>query len=120
SMSEKSLTRIRSARVPIRIVTAGAEEMPFQDQAFDAVIGTLVLCTIPEPEQALREVRRVCKPGGIVKFFEHVRMQYSIPAKLQDWLTPFWKRVCDGCHLNRDTLGLIQESGLRIEKVSGF
>lgn len=119
-MREQSLPRTRKSRVPIEVISAGAEGLPFPDNSFDTVVGTLVLCTIPDPSKALEEIRRVCKPGGKVLFFEHVRLNQPVLGRLQDWLTPVWKRFCDGCHLNRNTLELIRQTGLQVVRVEGY
>ncbi|WJH37501.1 class I SAM-dependent methyltransferase [Paenibacillus sp. CC-CFT747] len=116
-MREKSMIRAEQASVPIEVVGAGAEKLPFEDQTFDAVVGTLVLCTIPDPESALLEMKRVCKTGGTLVFLEHVRMNHALWGRLQDWLTPAWSRVCDGCHLNRNAVDMIQKAGFRIVTV---
>jgi ubiquinone/menaquinone biosynthesis C-methylase UbiE len=113
-MRERSLSRATHAKVPIRVISGNAEQLPFQDNEFDVVVGTLVLCTINNPNKALEEMRRVCKAGGKVLFFEHVRMNDSILGFLQDWLTPAWKRLCDGCHLNRNTFQLIKQTGFKV------
>lgn len=120
SMREQSLRRARQARLPIHIMNAEAEELPFPDHAFDTVVATLVFCTIPDPWKALDEIRRVCKSGGTVLLFEHVRINDTILGSFQDWLTPMWKHLCDGCHLNRDTLELVRRAGFQINRVEGF
>lgn len=114
SMRERSLIRADQAKVPIRVITGKAEQLPFQDNEFDVIVGTLVLCSITDPKKALAEMRRVCKPEGKVLFFEHVRMNDSLLGSLQDWLTPAWKRICDGCHLNRNTFQLIKQAGFEV------
>jgi ubiquinone/menaquinone biosynthesis C-methylase UbiE len=114
SMREKSLKLAKQSPVPIEVVRASAERLPFYPDSFDTVVGTLVFCTIPDPLAALQEVRRVCKPGGLILLFEHVRVNHPIGGALQDWLTPAWKRLCSGCHLNRNTLQLIEQAGFRI------
>lgn len=119
-MRRRSLAKIEQAAVPVDVVAAGAENLPFPDAFFDTVVGTLVFCTIPDPEKALQEVRRVCKPGGKVLIFEHVRLESPFLARLQDLLTPVWKRLCDGCHLNRNTLQLVRRSGLQVKRVESF
>lgn len=119
-MREQSLPRASRGRVPIEVISAGAENLPFPDNSFDTVVGTLVLCTIPDPFIALQEIRRVCKPDGKVLFFEHVRMNRPVLGRLQDWLTPVWKRLCDGCHLNRNTLELIGRTGFQAVRVEGY
>jgi ubiquinone/menaquinone biosynthesis C-methylase UbiE len=119
-MRQRANRRAHLARVPIEVFDDRAEELPFPDNTFDRVIGTLVLCTIPDPLRALQEMRRVCKPNGELLFFEHVRMAHPVLGRMQDWMTPAWKSLCDGCHLNRNTLDLIKQSGLRVRRVEGF
>jgi len=113
-MRELSLPRAHHAQVPVEIILAGAEELPFPDDFFDTVVCTLVLCTIPNPTKALEEIRRVCKPEGQILLFEHVKIEHRILGQLQEWLTPFWKRICDGCHLNRNTLQLVNMAGFKV------
>ncbi|MDR6226851.1 class I SAM-dependent methyltransferase [Desmospora profundinema] len=120
TMVRLSEQRAKNTPVPIQIITAGAEDLPFPDDSFDTVVGTLVLCTIPDPDKALREIRRVCRPGGRILFFEHVRVTHPILGRIQDWLTPVWKRFCDGCHLNRHTLEQIERSGLHVIRVERY
>jgi len=117
---QQSHVRARISRVPINVISAGAEELPFPENSFDTVVGTLVLCTISDPLKALEEIRRVCKPEGKVLWFEHVRINDSILGSLQDWLTPVWKRLCDGCHLNRNTLELMKQAGFKIIRIERF
>ncbi|MGJ9457331.1 class I SAM-dependent methyltransferase [Oceanobacillus sp. CF4.6] len=117
AMMEQSFTRVKEATVPIELVNASGEWLPFEDNSFDAAVGTLVLCTIPDPNRALKEIRRVCKPGVPILFLEHVRTDSPLLGPLQDWLAPLWKRLCDGCHLNRNTLELIQQNGFEVIKV---
>lgn len=97
----------------ITIVSSGAEALPFEDDSFDTVVITLALCTIPDPEAALREARRICTPHGSLLIMEHVRNKNNFLASLQDILTPLWKSFAMGCHLNRDTLSLIEEVGFK-------
>lgn len=119
-MIKKSETKRNHAKIPIEIIQTGAERLPFEDHSFDTVVATLVFCTIPNPEQALEEIKRVCKPEGKILFFEHVKMENRFLAGLQDWLTPAWKKICDGCCLNRNTLGLIKAHHLSVMKVENY
>ncbi|MFC4767129.1 class I SAM-dependent methyltransferase [Effusibacillus consociatus] len=119
-MIERSLTRAKNAHVPIEVISAKSEQLPFPDNSFDAVVNTLVLCTIPDPVKALAEINRVCKSDGKVLFFEHVRLDDPILGRLQDWLTPVWKRLCDGCHLNRNTLELIKQAGFKVTRIQRY
>jgi ubiquinone/menaquinone biosynthesis C-methylase UbiE len=84
------------------LVSATADELPYDDHAFDYVIASVVLCTIPDVDATLSEISRVLKPGGEFRFFEHVR-QDGWRGTLQDLLTPLWRPVAGGCHLNRET-----------------
>jgi ubiquinone/menaquinone biosynthesis C-methylase UbiE len=99
---------------------ASAEALPFKDGSFDTVVGTLVFCTIPHPARAFREVIRVLRVDGRVYLLEHVRSPHALGARIQDWITPVWKRLFGGCHPNRDTLATAQTAGLRIERVEAF
>jgi ubiquinone/menaquinone biosynthesis C-methylase UbiE len=119
-MARKSLNRKKQSTIHIQTYTVKAEKLPFPDNTFDSVVGTLVFCTIPEPLKALKEIRRVSKPNAKLLFFEHVRMEQPLLGKLQDVLTPTWKRICDGCHLNRNTLEIIKQTGISIEKVDSY
>ncbi len=116
-MRERSLKRLKDASVPIDVIVGDAQALSYPDNSFDTVVGTLVLCTIPDPEKALNEMRRVCKPDGQILFFEHVLVKQPFFARLQDWSTPLWKKVCDGCHLNRDTLSTIKKVGFTVDNV---
>ncbi|EWG11336.1 class I SAM-dependent methyltransferase [Cytobacillus firmus] len=120
AMIEKSLTRRNEASVPIHIHEQSAEQLEFADNTFDSAVATLVFCSIPNPEQALAEIKRVCKPQAKILFFEHVKMNQPALAFAQEALNPLWKRICDGCHLNRDTLQAIQDSGMKITNVTAY
>ena len=116
SMGERSMKQAKKRDFPIHVYDAVAENLPFEDNSFDSVVGTLVFCTIPDPKKALQEIRRVCKPGARILLFEHVRMDQPPLAKAQDLATPLWKKAFAGCHLNRDTLKLVKQSGLQVTK----
>jgi ubiquinone/menaquinone biosynthesis C-methylase UbiE len=114
AMREQSMNRAKDAAVAIEVLPARAESLPFPDNTFDTVLGTLVLCTIADPVKALKEIQRVCKPDGSVLFLEHVRSNNSLAGAVQDKLTPVWKHVCDGCHLNRSSVELIKQAGFKV------
>jgi ubiquinone/menaquinone biosynthesis C-methylase UbiE len=96
------------------IVAAGAERLPFPDSSFDTVVATLVLCTIPDPRSAVAEVSRTLKGDGSLLFLEHVRASEAGAARWQDRLERPWGWFGRGCHPNRDTVALINESSLQI------
>lgn len=89
-----------------------------QDQSLDAVVVTLVLCTVPDPKQILENIYRVLRPGGQLLFIEHVLAKNALGRqKWQKVLEPIWKRLACGCHLTRDTLFDIQLAGFKIQSI---
>lgn len=106
AMLARARPRIARAACPLDSVTADATALPFGSGTFDTVVATLAFCTIPDPAAALREVRRVLVPGGRLRLLEHVRTPRLWAARLQDVLTPLWKHLARGCHLNRQPLEL--------------
>ncbi|KQX46595.1 class I SAM-dependent methyltransferase [Paenibacillus sp. Root444D2] len=116
-LRKTSYKRASEAKTSIRVIEGNAERLSFADHSFDTVVGTLVLCTIPNPVEAIREISRVCKPTGTILLFEHVRHENSVIGKLQDLLSPIWKRACDGCHLNRDTIHLLKQEDIEIIEI---
>ena len=116
-MLETARAKAALASVPVHLVAASAEELPFASATFDTVVATLVFCTIPDPVRALGEVERVLVPGGRVLMLEHVRSSTAPLALLQDVATPLQRIVAAGCHLNRRTRSLVERSGLRLDAV---
>jgi ubiquinone/menaquinone biosynthesis C-methylase UbiE len=103
--------RIDSAAAPAEasVVAAAAEELPFEDASFDTVVSMLVLCTVPDPDAALAEIRRVMRPGGRLLFIEHVRAESPRLAHWQDRLAKPWEAFASGCRCDRPTLERISE-----------
>ncbi len=95
-----------------------AENLPFDDDSFDTVVSTLVLCTVPDQQRAIAEIRRVLKPGGQLLFIEHVRSDDPKTAKWQDRLHRPWHFVGHGCNCNRDTAEALTRAGFRMEMES--
>lgn len=108
--------RLRAKHPSAQVTEAPAEDLPFEDDAFDTVVVTLVLCTVPDPPSALREISRVLKPGGRFLFLEHVRADDPKLARWQDRLHRPWYLFGDGCNCNRDTLAAIEASPLTVER----
>jgi ubiquinone/menaquinone biosynthesis C-methylase UbiE len=102
--------RLRELGRDARIVEADAEALPFADDSFEAVVCTLVLCSVGNPGRALQELRRVLRPDGSFLFLEHVRSDDPRTARLQDRVHPVWRFIANGCNCNRPTLSLIQAS----------
>jgi ubiquinone/menaquinone biosynthesis C-methylase UbiE len=111
--------KLQDSRVPVEVSSAGAEALPFPDGSFDTVVSTLVLCTVPDQEAVLEEIRRVLRPGGRLLFIEHVRAAGSM-ARWQNRLEPLWRRLLGGCHPNRDTVAAIEGAGFEMETFESF
>jgi ubiquinone/menaquinone biosynthesis C-methylase UbiE len=94
----------------VEVIEAPAEALPIPTASVDTVVATLVLCTVADPTQTLREIRRVLRPGGQLVLLEHVRGQGATEA-VQRALDPVWHVVGRGCHLTRDTRRLVEEAG---------
>ncbi|KPC71761.1 class I SAM-dependent methyltransferase [Streptomyces sp. NPDC006349] len=111
-----------AATAPVRVtVVAGeAEQLPAAEDEFDVVVVSLVLCSIDDPDHALAEVARVLRPGGQLRFYEHVRSPRSWAARFEDAITPLWRRAAGGCHPNRDTEAAIRTAGFTIADIDRF
>ncbi|MFC4530711.1 class I SAM-dependent methyltransferase [Sphaerisporangium dianthi] len=107
----------RRAPIPIRVVAGHADALPAPDARFDAAVVSLVLCSVPDQRRGLAELRRVLKPGGELRFFEHVRSAMWWRALVQDAVSPLWSRMAGGCHLNRDTAEAIRRAGFQIDRL---
>jgi len=116
--SEELLTmarkKARGITLPIEFLAHTGEEIPLDDASVDTVVTTWTLCTIPDPLQALREMRRVLKPGGVMLFAEHGLAPETQVQGWQQRLNPLWRRIAGGCNLNRKIDQLIQTAGFQI------
>ena len=100
-----------AALPPTEVVAAGGDALPLADGSVDTVVATLVLCSVPDPAAVLGEVRRVLAPGGRLLLLEHVAAPGGRTRRLQRLLTPAWRRVAQGCHLDRDTRAALVAAG---------
>lgn len=107
------------AALPANLLDCPAESLPFSDGSFDAVVSTLLLCSVKNPEQVLSEIHRVLRPHGKLLFIEHVAAS-NRPDRLkwQRRIEPFWKILQCGCHLTRDTEKSILQAGFSCEKIN--
>lgn len=103
--------------LPVTFIEGSAEAIPFDGKSIDAVVTTWTLCTIPAAVRALNEMRRVLRPGGQLLFVEHGLAPDAAVRRWQNWLTPAWKRIGGGCHLNRPIQSLIEQAGFKITRL---
>jgi SAM-dependent methyltransferase len=110
--------RLRHSATAGEVVTAPAEQLPFADGSFDTVVATMVLCTVSDPQMALRETKRVLAPGGRLLFIEHVRAEPgSRLERWQDRLYGPWRAFAYGCRCNQSTLDLLSGAGLHVAEL---
>lgn len=118
--SPNLLAMARRVRPPLSLqvefIEGSAESIPLRSASVDTVVTTWTLCSIPGPSQALGEMRRVLKPGGRLLFVEHGRAPDASVRWWQDRLTPAWKRIGGGCHLNRAIGSLIRAAGFELDR----
>ena len=107
-------------KLPIEVQQCDVEHLPYGDEQFDSIVFTLVFCTVANPYKAFEEIARVLKPGGRIYFIEHVEPVDKPYRTLFNKLTPTWKKLAHGCHLNRDTMTTIQRSGFRLIEYHRF
>ncbi len=116
-MRVRAEPRAEAAGQSGQILAAGAEALPFDDGAFDELVITFALCTIPDVDAAVAEMRRVLVPGGRLHFVEHTRSDHAPMALFQRAIHPVWTRLSGGCHLHRDAVALLQEGGFEVEEL---
>src|SRR5438067_6008595 len=120
-MRSKAEEAAARAPVPVRVVDGLADSIPADEASFDAAVTGRVLCSVPDQAAALAEIRRVLRPGGELRFYEHVVARKPRAARAQrtaDRL--FWIRTFGGCHTSRDTVGAIERAGFEIERLRRF
>jgi SAM-dependent methyltransferase len=119
-LRDKAVEAAAEAPVPVTVVDGLADGLPGEDDSFDAAVSSLVLCSVPDQSRALAEIMRVLKPGGELRFYEHVLAQDPKIARRQNRIEPVWRFCGGGCHPNRDTPGAIEAAGFRMERCRRF
>jgi ubiquinone/menaquinone biosynthesis C-methylase UbiE len=120
-LRERARHAARSAPVPVSVLDGSADRLPGEAGSFDAAVVSLVLCTVPDPRSALAEIHRVIRPGGELRFYEHVVAHRQWEARLQRLAdATLWPHLAGGCHLARDTTAAIEHAGFAIETCERF
>jgi ubiquinone/menaquinone biosynthesis C-methylase UbiE len=104
----------KGQKVSLQLISASAENVPLPDHQFDTIVTTWTLCSIPDVAAALREMHRLLKPAGRMLFVEHGQAPEQNVRKWQNRLTPVWKHIGGGCHLNRPIRTLVENAGFKI------
>ncbi|MFJ1708270.1 class I SAM-dependent methyltransferase [Kitasatospora sp. NPDC088346] len=112
--------RLAASRVPVRRAGLDGQVLPFPDDSYDAALSTWTLCTIPDVAAALREVRRVLRPGGALHFVEHGLAPDEGVRRWQHRFDPLEQRLFAGCHLDRPIVGLLTDAGFTIAELDVF
>jgi ubiquinone/menaquinone biosynthesis C-methylase UbiE len=120
NLRAKAVEAARASGRSIQVVDAVADDLPFDDGSFDAAVAVLVLCSVPDQERALAELHRVVRPGGELRFYEHVIGSSRRLATVQRALAPGLARVFGGCRADRDTGAAIEQAGWRVERCRRF
>lgn len=116
-MMRKAEAKAAESKARIDLHQAPAAELPFEDASFDTVVGTLVMCSVDDQARALAEVRRVLKPAGEYRFYEHIRYENPIGALSQALIAPIWGWCGAGCHPDRKTVDAIRKAGFEVTRV---
>ena len=112
--------RLAASQVEVERSGLDGQSLPLADQTFDCAVSTWTLCTIPDVETALGEVRRVLRPGGTLHFVEHGLAPDESVARWQHRLEPIQKRLFGGCHLTRRIVDLVEGAGFTVREVDAF
>lgn len=120
-LTVRARQRAQAIAVPVEVLEVSGEEIPADDARYDSLVCTWTLCSIPNVYAALREMRRVLKPGGRFYFIEHGRAPEPKVVRWQHRLEPLWKKIGGGCHLSRRADELIQDAGFSLpERSTGY
>jgi ubiquinone/menaquinone biosynthesis C-methylase UbiE len=121
TMREAAVEAAAKAPVEVQVVEGVAASLPAEDAAFDAAVCSLVLCSVSDQRRALAELRRVIRPGGELRFYEHVAAERPAGLRLQRFAdATFWPRVSGGCHMARDTVAAIGAAGFEVDDHERF
>jgi len=114
-LRELAVAAAAETGIPIQVVDGTAEALPAADAAFDAGVASLVLCSVYDQPRALSELHRVIRPGGELRFFEHVQAEGGMLARVQRLADLLWPLLAGGCHTSRDTVGAVTAAGFELD-----
>ncbi len=114
-MRARAAERVAASPIPLEFLDLPGEQIPLDKDAADTILITYTMCTIPDVMKALGEMRRVLKPTGRMIFCEHGEAPDAWVAKWQRRITPVWKTLCGGCHVDRPIPKLIRDAGFRVD-----
>jgi SAM-dependent methyltransferase len=117
AMARRLREHARQLQRTVDVVDANAESLPFANATFDAVVSTLVLCTVDDQERSIAEIKRVLKPGGLLVFLEHVASDDPSRYRWQRFFEPVYAPIAGGCHITRRTHEAIARAGFHIENI---
>jgi ubiquinone/menaquinone biosynthesis C-methylase UbiE len=122
TLRKQAETAADRANVSIRVLAGVADELPLEDASVDAAVASLVLCSVPDQQRALAEIRRVLRPQGELRFYEHVVPRCQPKRLLLQVVdrSGLWPRIAGGCHPARDTTDAIMQAGFDIEQIERF
>ncbi|MGD6818705.1 class I SAM-dependent methyltransferase [Metabacillus sp. 113a] len=119
AMIEKARAEALKQGLEVELITGNAEELVFEERAYDTVVSTLSLCAYPNPEKVLQRLAHWCKDEGQVLLFEHGISKNKMCARLQQ-MADSWLEKRTGCHIDRDIIGLIEESPLETVRIESY
>ena len=119
-MRKKARPNLAKSKVKVEWLDLPGEQIPLADNSVDTVLLTFTLCTIPDWQAALEQMKRVLRPDGELLFLEHGQSPHQSTRTWQNRITPAWKKVAGGCHLNRPITELIQQTGFRIMELENL
>jgi ubiquinone/menaquinone biosynthesis C-methylase UbiE len=116
-MRENAQKNLQASPLEVKWLEQGGEAISLEDDSVDTAVLTFTLCTIPNWQQALEQIRRVLKPGGTLLFAEHGKAPDAAVFKMQNKLNPWWGKIAGGCHINRPIVDMISDSGFAIKQL---
>jgi SAM-dependent methyltransferase len=119
-LRERARESAAAADVPVTVIDGLAGQIPLEDASVDAGVASLVLCSVPDQEAALRDLGRVIRPGGELRFYEHVRARNPRLERMQRAVDVIWPHVAGGCHTHRETVAAMKRCGFEIERCRRF